>query len=75
MTVLLCISDDQCAFRCIGPPNSLGGSVPIIDCNRTCYDLIVDGNPLEDILLLTDPEANLSLIMKDGEIYKNELAN
>jgi len=37
--------------------------------------LIVDGNPLEDILLLTDPEKNLKVIMKDGKVYKNELGN
>ena len=35
--------------------------------------LIVDGNPLEDITLLADPEKNLKLIMKDGKIYKNTL--
>ncbi len=35
--------------------------------------LIVDGNPLEDILLLGDPGKNLSVIMKDGKIYKNTL--
>ncbi|MBW2367758.1 MAG: amidohydrolase family protein [Deltaproteobacteria bacterium] len=35
--------------------------------------LIVDGNPLEDVLLLADPEKNLRLIMKDGKTYKNTL--
>ena len=35
--------------------------------------VIVDGNPLEDISLLADPEANLKVIMKDGKIYKNTL--
>jgi len=35
--------------------------------------LLVDGNPLEDILLLTDPDKNLKVIMKDGVIYKNSL--
>ncbi len=35
--------------------------------------LIVDGNPLEDISLLTDPAQNLVLIMKDGKVYKNTL--
>jgi len=35
--------------------------------------LLVDGNPLDDILLLTDPKKNLNLIMKDGKIYKNQL--
>jgi imidazolonepropionase-like amidohydrolase len=35
--------------------------------------LIVDGNPLEDIKLLGNPEKNLKLIMKDGKVYKNTL--
>ena len=35
--------------------------------------LLVDGNPLEDILLLEDPQKNLKIIMKDGVIYKNTL--
>jgi len=35
--------------------------------------LIVEGNPLEDITVLEDFEANLKLIMKDGKVYKNTL--
>ena len=35
--------------------------------------LIVDGNPLEDIQVLEDPEKNFRIIMKDGKIYKNTL--
>ncbi|WP_281615938.1 amidohydrolase family protein [Flammeovirga sp. SubArs3] len=35
--------------------------------------LIVDGNPLEDITLLSEPENNLLFIMKDGKIFKNIL--
>jgi imidazolonepropionase-like amidohydrolase len=35
--------------------------------------LIVDGNPLTDILVLENPWKNLRLIMKDGKIYKNTL--
>ncbi len=35
--------------------------------------LIVDGNPLEDITVLQDPERYLKVIMKDGRIYKNTL--
>ena len=33
--------------------------------------LLVDGNPLESIELLTDPERNLLVIVKDGVIHKN----
>ena len=35
--------------------------------------LVVEGNPLEDINIMTEPETNLRLIMKAGSIYKNEL--
>jgi imidazolonepropionase-like amidohydrolase len=35
--------------------------------------VMVDGNPLEDISILSDPDKNLRLIMKDGKIYKNTL--
>jgi imidazolonepropionase-like amidohydrolase len=37
--------------------------------------LLVDGNPLEDIEVMVDPDENFDLIMKDGRIYKNTLAN
>jgi imidazolonepropionase-like amidohydrolase len=35
--------------------------------------VMVDGNPLEDISILSDPDKNLRLIMKDGKVYKNTL--
>ena len=39
-----------------------------------CADLlVVDGDPLSDIGVLLDPARRLKLIMKDGQLYKNEL--
>lgn len=39
-----------------------------------CADLlVVDGDPLSDIGVLLDPQRHLKLIMKDGQLYKNEL--
>jgi imidazolonepropionase-like amidohydrolase len=35
--------------------------------------LVVKGNPLEDITVLSDYENQLLLIMKDGRVYKNQL--
>lgn len=35
--------------------------------------IIVDGNPLEDLDLVADPENNFVVIMKDGRVYKNTL--
>ncbi|MFP4905083.1 amidohydrolase family protein, partial [Paraburkholderia sp. BR14261] len=35
--------------------------------------LIVAGDPLQDMTLLANPDQNLSLIMKDGRVYKDAL--
>jgi imidazolonepropionase-like amidohydrolase len=35
--------------------------------------LVVEGDPLSDVKVMTDPQKNLKLIMKDGVLYKNEL--
>ena len=35
--------------------------------------LLVDGNPLENIELMLDPDNSFRIIMKDGVIYKNTL--
>ena len=35
--------------------------------------LIVEGNPLKDIMIMTKPDENFRVIMKDGKIYKNTL--
>ena len=35
--------------------------------------VLIDGEPLDDVSVLADPDKNLRLIMKDGMIYKNTL--
>ncbi|KXX71245.1 amidohydrolase family protein [Flammeovirga sp. SJP92] len=35
--------------------------------------ILVDGNPLENLDLVADPEHNFLMIMKDGVIYKNTI--
>jgi len=35
--------------------------------------LLINGSALEDNSILTRPEENLALIMKDAKIYKNML--
>jgi len=35
--------------------------------------ILVDGNPLENINLVADPDNNFAVIMKDGKIYKNTI--
>jgi hypothetical protein len=33
--------------------------------------LLVDGNPLENIKLVEDPDKNFLVIMKDGTVFKD----
>ena len=35
--------------------------------------LVVDGNPMDDIALVSQPDKNFVVIMKDGKIYKDTL--
>jgi imidazolonepropionase-like amidohydrolase len=49
------------------------GQVGVVASGAFADLLVVDGNPLEDIRVLTTPDRTLRLIMKEGQIYKNEL--
>jgi imidazolonepropionase-like amidohydrolase len=56
-----------------GPRNPYPGKLGVIEEGAYADLLLIDGNPLENLKLLNEPEKNLVLIMKDGKIYKNEL--
>ena len=56
-----------------GERNPYPGKLGVIEAGAYADLLIVDGDPLTDIALVADPEANLRLIMKGGRIYKNAL--
>jgi imidazolonepropionase-like amidohydrolase len=49
------------------------GPLGVIEEGAYADLIVVDGNPLDDIEIMTDPRRNFLLIMKDGVIYKNEL--
>ena len=49
------------------------GPLGVIDEGAYADMILVKGNPLEDLNLVSDPENNFKLIMKDGTIYKNTL--
>jgi imidazolonepropionase-like amidohydrolase len=56
-----------------GPLNPYAdGPLGVIKERAYADILLIDGNPIEKLELLTDP-ANIDLIMKDGKIYKNTL--
>lgn len=56
-----------------GPRNPYAARLGIVAPGAFADLLVVDGNPLEDIALLADPEKNLSVVMKGGRVYKNTL--
>lgn len=62
---LLALSGDRNPYR---------ATVGAIEDGALADLLVVDGNPLEDISLIADPDKNFRLIMKDGQVFKNALA-
>jgi imidazolonepropionase-like amidohydrolase len=56
-----------------GPRNPYQGKLGIIEEDALADLLVVDGNPINDIELVTRPDKNFMFIMKDGNIYKNTL--
>ena len=51
----------------------MAGDVGVVAPGALADLLVIEGNPLEDIRVVTTPQRSLKLIMKDGRIYKNEL--
>jgi imidazolonepropionase-like amidohydrolase len=56
-----------------GPRNPYPGKLGVVEEGALADLLLVDGNPLENIGLIADPDKNFLVIMKDGRIYKNAL--
>lgn len=56
-----------------GRRNPYPGKLGVIEEGALADLIVVNGNALKDIQLLTDPENNLLLIIKDGKVYKNLL--
>ncbi len=53
--------------------NPYPGKLGVVEEGALADLLLVDGNPLENIKLIENPDKNIRLIMKDGSIYKNTL--
>jgi imidazolonepropionase-like amidohydrolase len=58
-----------------GPRNPYPeAKIGVIEPDAFADLLVMEGNPLEDISIMTQPDENLKIIMKDGVIYKNALS-
>jgi imidazolonepropionase-like amidohydrolase len=49
------------------------GKLGVVEQGAFADLLLVDGNPLENIDLIADPDKSFMVIMKDGKTYKNTL--
>lgn len=57
-----------------GPRNPYPAKLGRIEAGAYADLLVVDGDPLQDISLIGDPDRAMKLIMKDGRIHKNGLS-
>jgi imidazolonepropionase-like amidohydrolase len=53
--------------------NPYPGTLGVVAEGALADLLLVEGNPLENIKLIEDPDQNFPVIMKDGRVYKNAL--
>jgi imidazolonepropionase-like amidohydrolase len=56
-----------------GPRNPYPGKLGVVEEGALADLLLIEGNPLEDISLIANPDKNFLVIMKDGKIYKDAL--
>jgi imidazolonepropionase-like amidohydrolase len=56
-----------------GPRNPYPGRLGVVAEGALADLLLVDGDPVANLALLADPEKNLAVIVKDGQVYKNGL--
>lgn len=54
--------------------NPYPGKLGVVEVGALADLLLVDGDPVADITLLSDPAKNLLVIMKDGQIVKSMLS-
>jgi imidazolonepropionase-like amidohydrolase len=55
--------------------NPYPGKLGVVEEGALADLLLVDGNPLENLDLVADPDTNFLVIMKDGRVYKDTLSD
>jgi imidazolonepropionase-like amidohydrolase len=74
-TLVMATSTNAQLLALSGKRNPYPGRLGVVQEGALADLLLVDGDPLSNIALLTDPEKNLLVIMKDGRVYKNSIRN
>jgi imidazolonepropionase-like amidohydrolase len=61
-------------FELAGERNTYrGGKLGVIAEGAWADMILVDGNPIDDLSLIAEPEANFKVIVKNGHVVKNDL--
>jgi imidazolonepropionase-like amidohydrolase len=66
-------SDNASLLEMSGPRNPYKRKLGVIEEGAFADLILVDGNPLENINLVSNPDKNFVLIMKNGEVIKNTI--
>ncbi|AXJ02356.1 Imidazolonepropionase [Cyclonatronum proteinivorum] len=71
--LVMATSNNAQILQLSGERNPYPGDLGVVKEGALADLLLVEGNPLEDIDLIRDPDTNFVIIMKNGRIYKNSL--
>jgi imidazolonepropionase-like amidohydrolase len=71
--LIMATSTNADLLKLSGKRTPYNGDVGVVKEGAFADLLLVEGNPLENINLVADPENTFKVIMKDGVIYKNTL--
>ncbi|MGB7157482.1 MAG: amidohydrolase family protein [Tepidisphaeraceae bacterium] len=70
-TLVMATSTNAELLNLSGKRNPYPGKLGVVEEGAFADLLLVDGNPLENIELVADPDKNFVVIMKDGTVHKN----
>ena len=73
-TLTMATSTNAELLQLSGKRNPYPGVLGRVEEGALADLLLVDGNPIENIQLVADPQHKFLVIMKDGQIYKNTVA-
>lgn len=65
--------DNGQLLKLCGPRDPYPGDLGVVQEGALADLILVDGNPLQNIDLVAEPDKNFVVIMKDGKIYKNTI--
>ncbi|MGA9006878.1 MAG: hypothetical protein WB495_08275 [Xanthobacteraceae bacterium] len=70
-TLKMATADNGALMALSGFINPYPGKLGVVEEGAIADMLLIDGNPLENIKLIADPDKNLLVIIKGGTIYKD----